>query len=185
MAAPNKTQGGEGFLPESRDHRCGDQLRFIARFPAYTTVDQPDGLTWWYRRGDDVVSLDLRQAPGNEGVSANEDVEWGTWVMRRDLDTLPGGSRIEGMSNPHRQLFYRYGGIRPVVFPDPFAGLAWAILGQQITVAFAAQLKNTVAERCGTMVEDTGRRLAVFRSASVLSRVPARAPRDETEPAEG
>ena len=47
MTAPNKSQGGDSFLPESRDHRYGDRLRFIARFPAYTTVEQPQGLTCW------------------------------------------------------------------------------------------------------------------------------------------
>ncbi len=177
MTEPNKTQGGDGFLPDSRGHRYGDQLRFIARFPAYTTVDQPQGLTWWYRQGDDVASLDLRWAPGKgggvSGVSVSGDVAWGSWIMRRDIDPLPEGAVVAGMPEPHRQLFDRYGGIRPVVFPDPFEGLAWAILGQQISVAFAAQLKNAVAERYGTMVEDGGRRLSVFPSASVLSRVTA------------
>lgn len=74
--------------------------------------------------------------------------------MRPDINPLPGGSCVDGM-------------------PGPFEGLEWAILGQQIAVAFAAHLKNAVAERYGTMVEDAGGRQAVFSSASALSRATA------------
>lgn len=50
---------------------------------------------------------------------------------------------------PHAQLWARYAGVRPVLFADPWEGLAWAVLGQQVHVTFAVALKRSLAERYG------------------------------------
>ncbi|NMP24926.1 DNA-3-methyladenine glycosylase family protein [Sulfobacillus harzensis] len=171
MITGTNSGADEDFLAESRDHRYGEQLRFIARFPAYATIVQPEGVTWWYRRREAPAVLRLTKDPENQGVRVQGDVEVGRRVMRQDAAPLPDGIRLEGLPAVHRRLFDQYGGIRPVVFADPFEGVAWAILGQQITVGFAAQLKNAVAARYGTMIPEAGANCAVFPSASVLSRV--------------
>jgi AraC family transcriptional regulator, regulatory protein of adaptative response / DNA-3-methyladenine glycosylase II len=43
-------------------------------------------------------------------------------------------------------------GLRIPQTPDPFDGLTWVILGQQITLAFAYTLKRRLVERAGTPV---------------------------------
>jgi len=40
-------------------------------------------------------------------------------------------------------------GIRPILIPDPFEALIWAVIGQQINVAFARKLKMALVELCG------------------------------------
>ena len=40
-------------------------------------------------------------------------------------------------------------GLRPPLSAEPFEGLAWAIVGQQINVAFAATLRRRLIEVCG------------------------------------
>ena len=40
-------------------------------------------------------------------------------------------------------------GIRPILIPDPFEALIWAVIGQQINVAFARKLKLALVELCG------------------------------------
>jgi DNA-3-methyladenine glycosylase II len=56
----------------------------------------------------------------------------------------------------------RYLGLRPLAIPDPFEALVWAILGQQINVAFAARLKRVLLERYGRVVEVDGRAFRLF-----------------------
>jgi DNA-3-methyladenine glycosylase II len=40
-------------------------------------------------------------------------------------------------------------GIRPILIPDPFEALIWAVIGQQINVTFARKLKLALVELCG------------------------------------
>lgn len=157
-------------LVDSPDHRYTAQLGFIAHFPAYTTVEKDDGVTWWFRQGEKPRSLRLTRDPKNRAVRVTGDLGIARWVMRHDARPLPDRGQIRDLPAPHRQLFEQFGGIRPIVFANPFEGMAWAILGQQITVGFAAQLKNAIAQRYGTKVVDGGNECAVFPTASVMSR---------------
>ncbi|HEY3110878.1 MAG TPA: DNA-3-methyladenine glycosylase [Chloroflexota bacterium] len=65
----------------------------------------------------------------------------------------------------------RYLGLRPLAIPDPFEALVWAILGQQINVAFAARLKRVLLERYGPAVEVGGRAFRLFPGPDRLADV--------------
>lgn len=45
-------------------------------------------------------------------------------------------------------------GLRIAQYADVFEGVAWAIIGQQITLSFAYKLRRVVVQRCGTRVSD-------------------------------
>jgi DNA-3-methyladenine glycosylase II len=60
----------------------------------------------------------------------------------------------------------RFAGLRPVLIADPFEALIWAIIGQQINVAFARKLK-------ARLVELVGRRLRVRERDYLLFPSPA------------
>lgn len=49
-----------------------------------------------------------------------------------------------------------YPGMRPVVIPDLYETLIWAILGQQINVGFARRLKERLVETAGRSLEIDG-----------------------------
>jgi DNA-3-methyladenine glycosylase II len=53
-------------------------------------------------------------------------------------------------------------GLRPVLIPDPFEALVWAILGQQINITFAAKLKRALVDRFGGRIEADGLTLLTF-----------------------
>ncbi|MSQ26563.1 MAG: DNA-3-methyladenine glycosylase 2 family protein [Dehalococcoidia bacterium] len=53
-------------------------------------------------------------------------------------------------------------GLRPVLFPTVFEALTWAIIGQQITVAFAAKCKRALTERYGERLEVAGHSHPLF-----------------------
>ena len=53
--------------------------------------------------------------------------------------------------------------------PSPFECLVWAILGQQITVAFAYKMKRALVERYGDSVEYEGRTYWLFPEAARLA----------------
>ncbi len=162
-------RGATDFLADSPDHRYGEQLRFITRFPAYATVEHSHGVTWWYRVGGEPAFVRFTWDRANQGLKLDGDVTMGQWVMRRDAIPLPDRTYVDALPAAHRRLFDQFGGIRPPVYADPFEGVSWAILGQQITVGFAAQLKNRVADRYGTVVDHQSG-LAVFPRAATISR---------------
>jgi DNA-3-methyladenine glycosylase II len=62
-------------------------------------------------------------------------------------------------------------GLRPVLIPDPFEAIVWAIIGQQINITFAGKLKRALVERFGTAVEVDGVRLRAFPSPATLARL--------------
>ncbi len=47
------------------------------------------------------------------------------------------------------KLIRRLYGVRPILIPDPFEALIWAVIGQQINVTFARKLKLVLIELCG------------------------------------
>lgn len=65
----------------------------------------------------------------------------------------------------------RYLGLRPLAIPDPFEALVWAILGQQINVAFAAKLKRVLLERYGRVVASSGPAGGVASAGGTLLRL--------------
>ena len=67
------------------------------------------------------------------------------------------------------RLVRRLRGLRPVVIPDPFEALVWAIIGQQINITFAAKLKHALVDRFGTTIEAEGMTFSVFPSPQRLA----------------
>jgi DNA-3-methyladenine glycosylase II len=55
------------------------------------------------------------------------------------------------------QLVGRVRGLRALVMPSPFESLTWAIIGQQINVAFAYKLKRVLVETYGERLTHGGR----------------------------
>jgi DNA-3-methyladenine glycosylase II len=84
----------------------------------------------------------------------------------RDLDRLAAVDPVFGA------LLGRLRGARLVLMPSPFEALIWAILGQQITVAFAYKLKRTLVERYGDRLEHEGRTYHLFPEPERLAAVP-------------
>lgn len=63
---------------------------------------------------------------------------------------------------PLRQLQEQFRGMRPVRIASPYESLIWAIIGQQIHVAFARRLKYRFLEHCGDQVRMDGHLYPVF-----------------------
>lgn len=65
-------------------------------------------------------------------------------------------------------LARRYRGLRIVGIPDLFEALCWAILGQQVNLAFAYKLKARLAESYGDSAEWLGHRYHLFPRPEAL-----------------
>jgi len=59
-------------------------------------------------------------------------------------------------------------GLRPLLLPDPWDALVWAIVGQQVTFSFACALRRRLVERWGT---PTAANLSVPPSPTALARL--------------
>ncbi|MFN8635118.1 MAG: DNA-3-methyladenine glycosylase [Chloroflexota bacterium] len=66
-------------------------------------------------------------------------------------------------------LLGRLHGARAPLMPSPFECLVWAILGQQITVAFAYKMKRAIVERYGESLTYEGRTYWMFPEAARLA----------------
>ncbi len=134
-------------------------LAYFRRFPA-AFVEQADECS--YTRALDAATAMRVEAAGTEDAPALRihvwrgdslapapgDVAAAVDMARRAFaadDPLPPPPRDPVLA----ELAARWPGLRPARFPDPFECLCWAILGQQITVAFAARLKRTLLQRYG------------------------------------
>lgn len=62
-----------------------------------------------------------------------------------------------------------YRGLRPLVLPDLFETIAWAIIGQQITVSFAAKCKRALAEAYGELLNADGEDYRLFPRPKVVA----------------
>jgi DNA-3-methyladenine glycosylase II len=68
-------------------------------------------------------------------------------------------------------LISRFHGYRIVGQPDLFESLVWAVLGQQINLAFAYTLKQRFVERFGTRFEFDGQTYYTFPSPAVVAQL--------------
>jgi DNA-3-methyladenine glycosylase II len=66
-------------------------------------------------------------------------------------------------------LLARLRGARSPLMPSPFECLVWAILGQQITVAFAYKMKRALVERYGDSIAYDGRTYWLFPEPARLA----------------
>jgi len=62
-----------------------------------------------------------------------------------------------------------YAGLRPVLIPDVFEAIVWAIIGQQINVQFAAKCKRALVERYGERLHLDGRDYLLFPEPEQLA----------------
>ena len=68
-------------------------------------------------------------------------------------------------------LAQRYVGLRPVIIPDLFETIVWAIIGQQINVKFAAKCKQALIDRFGERVSLGGHDYRLFPDPARLATV--------------
>ena len=153
-------------LISSRHHRYGEQLRFLRSFAACALQASGERSAIWYWHGHDPRCLAVREMPDGLEVVGEEAVA--RRVFRTDIaDVLPEGAMPDEPA-AHRLLHRRYAGIRPVLFANAFEGIAWTILGQQISVTMAARLKNNIAARYGVPVAGLTEPVRLFPRADHL-----------------
>lgn len=85
-----------------------------------------------------------------------------------DVSALPLAVRDDPV---FAELATRYRGLRPILIPDLFETIVWAIIGQQINVRFAARCKRALVERFGERLTVDGKRYLLFPDAQRLASV--------------
>jgi DNA-3-methyladenine glycosylase II len=113
----------------------------------------------------------LRVAVLGEGLGAahlHAGVSLARRVFATDAD-VTGLERAAARDPVFAATAHRFRGLRPVLIADPFEALIWAIIGQQINVRFASQLKRALVERFGERVTAGGRAFPLFPSPDSLA----------------
>jgi DNA-3-methyladenine glycosylase II len=136
--------------------RLGGQA-VLFEVAASGTVDAPSLTVRLLKVGDE-------EAPSLLALTAEAVTRW--WRLDQDpaeLDAIVARDPILG------EILARLHGARAPLMPSPFECLVWAILGQQITVAFAYKMKRALVERYGESLEHEGRRYWLFPEAARLA----------------
>jgi len=172
--------GGDGEQIDrlGREIRPAGDLDFplaLAYIDGWTaaTLEHIDRKATTWRRAlrldghDALVTLRTGSTPGSlalevagQGIG-HETLDRAEQVVRRvfSLDADPSSfEALAGGDDVLRPLVAPYPGMRPVVIPDLYEALVWAILGQQINVAFARRLKERLVETCGRALAVDGER---------------------------
>ncbi|MCR9144880.1 MAG: DNA-3-methyladenine glycosylase [bacterium] len=117
-----------------------------------------------------------RRAPGGAraesagGAALRRELEVyirGWFDLDRDLRSFQKLARKDPVL---RGLAKSYYGYRIVAIPDLFECLVWAVIGQQINLAFAYRLKRSFVEAYGESLEFDGEFYYAFPKASVVAR---------------
>jgi DNA-3-methyladenine glycosylase II len=108
----------------------------------------------------------LGPEPSAEDLTAAGDLAVRIFAADHDITPLKQVAEADPIVG---RLVERFRGLRPVLIPDPFEALVWAILGQQINIAFAARLKWALVDRFGGQVEADGLTLATFPTPERLA----------------
>lgn len=104
------------------------------------------------------LTMDLSGAHINTAIVAQAE----TFVRKIfSLETNPASfARLGRRDARIKLLIKRYYGLRPVLIVDAYEALLWAIIGQQVNVAFARKLKTVLAVHCGRTLEINGYRIS-------------------------
>jgi len=70
-----------------------------------------------------------------------------------DAETSREFAELAGRDPILGTLIQRLHGVRPILIPDPFEALIWAVIGQQINVTFARKLKLALVDLCGRYLQ--------------------------------
>ncbi|WNS41959.1 DNA-3-methyladenine glycosylase [Paenibacillus sp. MMS20-IR301] len=116
------------------------------------------------------VSLLHGTVPGTDSLEglARYIVEW--LDLDRDLAPFYKLAEADSLLRPLVSLHY---GLRIVGIPDLFEALCWAILGQQVNLAFAYTLKQRLTAEYGESLEREGQTYYQFPRPEVFAEVQA------------
>lgn len=89
-------------------------------------------------------------------------------VFMLDVDPTPFLAQIAGDPIFSAQLA-PFAGLRPVIMATPYESLLWAIIGQQINVAFAAKLKRVLVELAGRQLVVAGQTYSLLPQPAAVA----------------
>lgn len=171
-------------LPLPGDFNLNACLEYMNRSPLECLFRTDEaGVIRMFKLGNDPVLVRLSMSEGNllsvtrlhgntPGATEQE------WLARYlvewfdlDRDLAPFYSLAEG--DPLlRPLVSRHRGLRIIGIPDLFEALCWAILGQQVNLAFAYRLKQRLTAEYGESLEWEGQTYYQFPGPEVFTEVP-------------
>jgi DNA-3-methyladenine glycosylase II len=141
-------------------------LRYVATSPS-AILEQVSGSDGVYRRAVTLMGQDVLLALRSIGTvvqprllleihcdtSVDDVLENAATGLVRRIFTLDSDA-TEFAEMARRDpifgaLIQRLHGVRPILIPDPFEALIWAVIGQQINVTFARKLKLALVDLCG------------------------------------
>jgi DNA-3-methyladenine glycosylase II len=148
----------------TNDFSFQECLRYLGRNDKECThLVQEDRLLKPVQVGERLVLLEIETGKerlllrSNQELGAAEWQEVHRYVQRffdldRDLKPFYEQVKADSLLSP---LVAQFAGLRLVRMPDFFEAICWSILGQQINLNFAYQLKLAFAQRYGQLVQGT------------------------------
>jgi DNA-3-methyladenine glycosylase II len=139
--------------------------KFLQTFNAYVKDFDGQRCILWlpYPTSEGIEAVGLPES-GPQEIMGNRSVAFS--LLQADKDLREADQFLQDHLPPvSLHLYQRHRGLRPPLFVNAFEGIAWTILGQQITSTFAATLKSRVAAAFGTPWRHTH----VFPAAEIVA----------------
>lgn len=166
------------YIEMPQDFNFGECLRILARSPheCLFRVDEFT-VTKWFHGDDGNCVFRLKAVPGGlemqiiTGPVSEALAHQAVVFVRRwfdaDRDLLPFYKILERDAFLAQKLL-PYKGLRLVGIPDLLECLSWAIIGQQINLAFAYRLKCRLVRHCGLSLKHGGSDYFAFPDAGQI-----------------
>ena len=120
----------------------------IDSIPVLLIIDRDDN-------ADDPTVSVRWQVPENRKVERKDVLNLARHIVSADLDLYPFYQKISRIKKT-APLIDKYRGLKPILTPSVYESAAWAIMGQQVNLSFAAALKKRLADKYGRFVECDG-----------------------------
>lgn len=155
----------EHLLEVQHPFRLDLALRYLATSPstiAERVTPSTYGRAFW--NGEHAAALRMSGGPGGLRVQVSDGSSLDqALALVASVFSVHAPLPVPPSSDPvMAERFQRYRGLRILTIPDPFEAIVWAILGQQINVAFAAKCKRALMDAYGDAVEVDGQRYQIF-----------------------
>lgn len=151
-AALNARRGFALRLPDA--YRSTEVLAYHRRDPLSPSERSEENRIWKALQTEDgpaIIEIAIGAGQATVNVSSKQTLSRAStgFLQRSALRMLGLGADVAGFERAHPELVKRRPGLRLPLLPVAFDALCWAIIGQQINLAFASALRRDMIHLAG------------------------------------
>ncbi len=134
-----------------------DGIAVLMKIACRGKINSPHGIVNWLY-------------PDGGKISRDEIINKARHIIGADVDLRPF-YQLARKDKRLKRLIDKFRGLKPVLTSTVFESAAWAIVGQQVTMTFAATLRNRLVKKYGKIYSENGISMEMFPEPDRFGRV--------------